>query len=75
MLGGVGRQGGETVRWDGAPEGSMSLPPGDDDFWGPVPMAETESFLTISEMTGRDFPAGPVVSTHRFHYQGPGFSP
>ena len=42
MLGGVGRQGGETVRWDGAPEGSMSLPPGDDDFWGPVPMAETE---------------------------------
>ena len=58
------------MRWDGAPEGSMSLPPGDDDFWGPVPIAETESFLTISEMTGRDFPAGPVVRTHRFHCQG-----
>ena len=64
------------VRWDGALKGSVSLPPGDDDFWGPVPMAETKSFfLTISEMTGRDFPAGPVVRTHRSHCQGPGFCP
>ena len=56
------------MRWDGALKGSMSLPPGANDFWGPVPMAETESFfLTVSEMTGRDFPAGPVVRTPRFH--------
>lgn len=38
---------------------------------GPVPMAETKSFSTISEMTGRDFPAGPVVRTHRSYCQGP----